>query len=462
MFVIMMCVLVAGVVTVRIYKSAPEETSPDIVLLVIRDRDNCLDSWFFRSSEPVQNIPSSRSVTYLKCIAPSPWYPSAAASLMTGKYPSEHGLTRAHSHLSRNVATVAERIGAMGYWNHAVVEEQSLLSCTNVLQGFDEICEDPTWEAVEEALLFACDHSSSFSIFELIEIDTARFGSAGEVEGHIEKILVFLEDNGFFEKGIAAVCAPGGKADEFLALIGDPLGTPPGKKMLKPASLIDLHFVFRDLARGNAFPMTRQEEEGRAFLMEATGPLSDRSVEEGEVQPVQVTRTVWFEDLALHMRAHPDGKMEFLDRNGMPVTPEENHRNLVISRLERTLAELSPVRDVNVPGSSSPRLSLDLARDLGLEWNRPEFVGRRLHAVEHFRMGEALLRDQRPDEAIREFAAACAKDPLFPESLLLMARSCSRVDREKAVTHYQEFLGRFGSDEGQEAGAEEARRYLAR
>lgn len=462
MMVIMICILVAGVVTVKLYKSEEEEKGLDIVLIVLRDRDGGLDKRFLRNRGPLEKKTSSTSITFLRCIAPSSWYPAAAASLLTGLYPSEHGLTTGHAYLSRDVATLAERMQATGYQTLAVVDEMSLLRHTNVLQGFDGIIEESGWIAVEDALDFACDHPGSPSVFELIEIDSARFRSSAKVEKFVEKIVGFLERKKFFEKGILAICAPGGEPGEYLAVAGGPLAALPGKVMLKPSSLIDLNTVLRDLVRGEGFTMSDSDRCGRALVME-TSRFPSGDSDDHENGPLgQMTRTVWFDDLAMHVRMKPDGTIEFLDENDNQIEPAVNDRHLAMTRLEKFAVELRPVRDVNIRTEAGPRLKPELAEELSGPWLRSEFEGRNLHAVEHFRIGEALLRDGRPVEAAEEFAAACTMDTEFPEALLLLARATAHADREKAVGHYREYIDRFGFDGGEEAGVKEAREFLAR
>jgi arylsulfatase A-like enzyme len=71
-------------------------------------------------------------------MSPSPWTLPAHASLLTGLYPTRHGVTSLVRGLPAEALTLAERLGAAGYHTAAIVNSQYLSSRHGGDRGFAE------------------------------------------------------------------------------------------------------------------------------------------------------------------------------------------------------------------------------------------------------------------------------------------------------------------------------------
>ncbi len=93
------------------------QTLPDIVLLVLdtqrADRLSCYG--YPRETSPRLDALTGASVRFVNAISPAQWTIPAHASIFTGLYPSQHGLTQFDMCLPATIPTLAERLRRAGY-----------------------------------------------------------------------------------------------------------------------------------------------------------------------------------------------------------------------------------------------------------------------------------------------------------------------------------------------------------
>jgi arylsulfatase A-like enzyme len=70
-------------------------------------------------------------------ISQAPWTMPAFASILTGKYPRNHGATSLKGRLSKRETTLAEILRESGYWTGAVVSHMYVDALRGFSQGFD-------------------------------------------------------------------------------------------------------------------------------------------------------------------------------------------------------------------------------------------------------------------------------------------------------------------------------------
>jgi uncharacterized sulfatase len=107
-------------------------TPPHLLLIVLdtlrRDRLGAYGALRSGASvSPVFDQFAAEGTRYARAVAPAQWTVPAHASLFTGRYPSEHGVTQSSSRLSETIPTAAEHLRAAGY--HTVA------FCNNPLVG---------------------------------------------------------------------------------------------------------------------------------------------------------------------------------------------------------------------------------------------------------------------------------------------------------------------------------------
>ncbi len=104
-------------------------TRPDIILLILDtqrlDRLSCY-GYQHETSHYLDRL-AAESQIYRQAISPAQWTVPSHASMFTGLYPSGHGMFHASSVLPEHLTTLAERLGANGYFTAAY--------CNNPLLG---------------------------------------------------------------------------------------------------------------------------------------------------------------------------------------------------------------------------------------------------------------------------------------------------------------------------------------
>jgi arylsulfatase A-like enzyme len=112
---------------------------PDILLIVIDTlrRDHLGSYGWHRDTSPSIDALASDAVRFDRAYAAAPWTQPSVATILTGLYPTAHGLTRI-ARLPDSLDTLPERLGRHGYATAAIVSHVLLARVYNFDQGFDE------------------------------------------------------------------------------------------------------------------------------------------------------------------------------------------------------------------------------------------------------------------------------------------------------------------------------------
>jgi len=474
MIIAMMLILVAGLVSVRILIPSGMTEGRDVVLVMINGcAEPELDGYLLQADHPILNELRGDGIAFDECAAPSPWYPSAAASLMTGLNPAEHGLTAVHAHLSLRAQTLTETFFDRGYWTCAFVERHSLLACTGVLQGVQRVIQNSGPELVERAVSYVGKHLGERPLLALLEVDAESCGGKEGVCAQLDRIVGGLERDRFFDEGGALlVCAPGGPLPEseeafaksplreYAVIRCDDLDGAPPESVAKPTSLANLHAILTHIAWEGAFREKELFDENRMAVTEMALRLSHECGGRRDHRIPRFSRIVRFDDSPFRSFVSAAGEIEFQDDRFQPARVDNVRELLVRQKLESYLQGLEEVEDVNVSRAAGVKLSSDLAAGLGSDWSGSELRLRPLHAVEHFRMGRAFENAGFDALAVGEYRAALAIDRDFSLALFRIAEACAALDSKSAVPYYQAYLRRFGDLPGEESLARRAQEYL--
>jgi arylsulfatase A-like enzyme len=106
-----------------------EAERPRLVVLVSIDtlRADHLGLYGYeRATSPVLDALALESAVFEQAMSSSPWTLPAHATLLTGLYPSRHGLTSHERYLSSSLATLAQLFSRAGYRTAAVVNSHNL------------------------------------------------------------------------------------------------------------------------------------------------------------------------------------------------------------------------------------------------------------------------------------------------------------------------------------------------
>lgn len=116
---------------------------PNVVLIVVdtlrADRLGCYG--YSRPTSPAIDALATRSVRFERAYAPASWTSPSVVSLLTGRYPSGHGVTKVIVWLQDEIPTLAEVLREAGYATSAVVSNIFLNPRLNFHQGFEQFDE---------------------------------------------------------------------------------------------------------------------------------------------------------------------------------------------------------------------------------------------------------------------------------------------------------------------------------
>jgi arylsulfatase A-like enzyme len=117
---------------------------------------------------------AKRGTIFQSAISQAPWTMPAFASILTGKYPHEHGAISLHGSLRKEAVTLAEIMREAGYFTAAVVSHFYVNAIRGFSQGFDSFNEDyvlghgsiTSEQITDEAIKVLDTHNSqSFFVF---------------------------------------------------------------------------------------------------------------------------------------------------------------------------------------------------------------------------------------------------------------------------------------------------------
>jgi arylsulfatase A-like enzyme len=113
-----------------------------------------------RPTSPAADALAREGTLFEDVTSPSPWTLPAHASLLTGLYPSRHGLKAHDRHLPTRLSTLASILGKRGFLTAAVVNSHNLSPRFGLDRGFQEFLyveedvrrREPTRRIVDQAL----------------------------------------------------------------------------------------------------------------------------------------------------------------------------------------------------------------------------------------------------------------------------------------------------------------------
>ncbi len=120
-----------------------EPSRPDILVVVISSlrADHVSALGYARRTTPALDALAGNGTLYESAVTVTPWSPSAHATLLTGRYLSEHGVTFTHPVLEEGLDTVAEHASREGYATVAIVTDSALAASAGFSQGFSDYIE---------------------------------------------------------------------------------------------------------------------------------------------------------------------------------------------------------------------------------------------------------------------------------------------------------------------------------
>ena len=129
---------VAGLCGLAACAAPPAVRPPDLLLIVIdtlrADRLGCYGST--RGLTPFLDSLAARGILYHAAYAPSSWTNPSVASILTARFPSQHGVVSFGSVLAATEVTLPEVLAEHGFATGGVVANSGLLPGLGFAQGF--------------------------------------------------------------------------------------------------------------------------------------------------------------------------------------------------------------------------------------------------------------------------------------------------------------------------------------
>jgi arylsulfatase A-like enzyme len=118
-------------------------TAPNVVLIVVDTlRHDRLGVYgHSRSTSPNLDALAAESVVYERAYSQAPWTSPSIGSLLTGRYPSQLGIHKDRSALSKKEHLLSERLTSAGYRSGAAISHSYCGSAWHFHQGFDSFDE---------------------------------------------------------------------------------------------------------------------------------------------------------------------------------------------------------------------------------------------------------------------------------------------------------------------------------
>ncbi len=114
------------------------DAKPNLIMISIdtlrRDHLGCYGYW--RNTSPHIDRLAEQGVIFDNAVSASSWTLPSHTSMLTGLYPSFHGLEDDGVTLSPKIETLAEKLNEMGYWTVGVISHIYVSSAFNLNRGF--------------------------------------------------------------------------------------------------------------------------------------------------------------------------------------------------------------------------------------------------------------------------------------------------------------------------------------
>lgn len=155
--------LAFGLAACSASRTATGPPRPEIVVLVSIDtlRADHLSSYgYARKTSPLLDRLAAEGTLFEDAMTPAPWTLPAHASLLTGLYPSRHGLKAHDRYLPAKIQTLAQVLAQRGFVTAAVVNSHNLSPRFGLERGFREFLyleeaanrRDPTRRIMDQAI----------------------------------------------------------------------------------------------------------------------------------------------------------------------------------------------------------------------------------------------------------------------------------------------------------------------
>ncbi|MDF1798500.1 MAG: sulfatase [Planctomycetota bacterium] len=124
----------------------PASAQPDVVLFLADTfRADCMEAWGgLPGITPHMNAFARESWTFLEARAPSSWTLPSQASMLTGVYPLQHGVTNSDLALAEGLPTLARSFRSAGYRTVAVTDSVLVSERFGMDSGFETFLELPS------------------------------------------------------------------------------------------------------------------------------------------------------------------------------------------------------------------------------------------------------------------------------------------------------------------------------
>lgn len=123
----------------------PDVIRPNIVLIVLDSvrAANCSAYGYARQTTPQLDRLAAEGTLFEQAISVGSWTLPVHASIFTGRYPINHGLTVSRHALRPGTETLASRLHAAGYRTGSFSNNAYISEATGLVQGFDHV--DDIW-----------------------------------------------------------------------------------------------------------------------------------------------------------------------------------------------------------------------------------------------------------------------------------------------------------------------------
>ncbi|MDQ2941828.1 MAG: sulfatase-like hydrolase/transferase [Chloroflexota bacterium] len=123
----------------------PERKPPNVVLIVLDSvrAPNCSAYGYGRETTPQLARLAAEGTLYEQAISVGCWTLPVHASIFTGRYPVNHGLTESRHALRPGTETLATKLRAAGYRTGCFSNNAYISDATGLVQGFDHV--DDIW-----------------------------------------------------------------------------------------------------------------------------------------------------------------------------------------------------------------------------------------------------------------------------------------------------------------------------
>lgn len=120
------------------------DARPNLLLVIVdTQRADHLGLYGYeRDTSPTLDALAREGVWFERAYVPAPWTKPSIASVLTGRYPREHGLIRMRQRLPEEALTLAEILRSEGWSTAAVVSNLLIGHTFGFAQGFERFSED--------------------------------------------------------------------------------------------------------------------------------------------------------------------------------------------------------------------------------------------------------------------------------------------------------------------------------